>query len=109
MVSVTEARSQLQDLKAELQSLKMDYPTLREVEMLLNRTLTILERSTGSKEIAHAINSIQRLITIIRMAQITIHTFQMATGPIGWALALSGIFMTGTMIVSTWAQEVEGR
>ena len=73
----------------------MDYHALREFETLLNRTLMILERSTGSKEIRQAINNLQRLMSIIRLAQMTILTFERATGPVGWALALSGMVMTG--------------
>jgi len=94
LVSVAEARELLQGLKTEIKTLKMDYHTVIEMETLLNRTLTILERSTGSKEIKEAINNIQRLITIMRLAQVSIHTFQVATGPIGWALAISGLVLT---------------
>ena len=54
MVSIAEARAQIEALKKEIYSLKMDYHTLREFETLLNRTLMILETTTGSKEIKQA-------------------------------------------------------
>jgi len=111
LVTVAEARALLRQLKQEIADLKMDYHTVREMETLLNRTLTILEQSTGSKEIRQAINNIQRLITILRMAQYSIHAFQVATGPIGWAMAISGLALTTVTVGATFnpANEVHGR
>ena len=94
MGTITEIKQQIADLETKVSSFSMSYHEVRELETILMRTLIVLERSTGSKEVAEAINRIQRLITIIRMAQFTIHAFQMASGPIGWAFAASGLLMT---------------
>lgn len=101
MVSVAQARQTVNELKTEIDTLKMNYHTIREMEMLLNRTLTMLERTTGSKELKQSINAIQRTITILRTLQIAIHTFKAATGPLGILLALSGFAMTGVTLGSS--------
>ena len=108
LVTLEEARLKVEQLRAEIADLKMDYHSVREMETLLNRVLIMIEQGSGSKEISQFINKIQRLITIIRLAQYSIHSFYVAAGPIGWALALSGLAMTAFTMTSTIAQEMEG-
>ena len=107
MVSIAEARQKIEELRTEIESLKMDYHTLRELETVLNRTLFALEQATGSKEIKQAINNIQRLISMVRMAQLSIHALEIASGPIGWAVAISSIAATGVYISASAASQYE--
>lgn len=93
--TLDEVRSKLSELRDEIDSLNMGYHELRELETILQRTLRMLRASTGSEDVKQSIIFYQRLITIVRMAQFTIRAFQVATGPIGWAFALSGLAMTG--------------
>ena len=103
---VNRIRDAVRSLKTEIDGMTMNYHQLREMEMIANRFLTILERMTGSKEVAQAINMIQRFITMIRMAQATYLAFEAATGPIGWLFALSGAAMTA-VTAGSFAMEMK--
>ncbi len=102
--SIASLRSEIQALSEEISNLNMDYSKLLELELLLNRTLILLEKSTGSKELQQAINMIQKLISSIRMAQFTINAFYTTSGPIGWALALSGFAITAFTLAETYVE-----
>jgi len=64
---------------------EMTYSELRKLETVLYRTLGFMQKMGLPPEVDGAIQAIQRLIMNIRLLQITIHAFEMATGPIGWA------------------------
>ena len=110
---IEQMRDAISALNKEMSTLTMSYHELRELETILMRTLTMLERSTGSKEVREAINALQRLISIVRMAQFTIHAFQVATGPIGWIFAISGAISTtitaADMVASIGYDSTRGR
>ena len=105
MVTVSEAKEMITGFKNELKDMSMNYHQLREIEMVFNRFLLMIERSTGDKEIAAAINKLQMFMTFVRMAQISWVTFTTATGPLGWLAGASSIFMMlGTANMMTEAQ-----
>jgi len=76
-------------------NLEPTYAEIKKFETVLMRSLSLLRRMTGSKDVATAINAIQRLITIIRMLQVTMLAFQAATGPLGWAYLTVTAISTG--------------
>lgn len=80
-------KQQIKEVKQEVAGLSMSYHELREVETILQRTLTLLAMATGNKDVAKAIEVFQKAITTIRALQLTIHAFQVASGPLGWILA----------------------
>ena len=105
MVSIEEAKQQIEALRSEIESLNMGYHELREIETIINRTLTAIEHATGSKEIAAAINKLQQFISMVRMAQMTWRAFELATGPLGWIMFGTSVLATA-VYVSTTAYEV---
>jgi hypothetical protein len=88
MVTLAEAKEQIEDLKAQVESVQLGYRDLREIEMSIIRISSSLEKMTGSKEVQRAINSLNRLIMTIRMTQIAFTTLE-ATTPIGWLYAMA--------------------
>jgi C4-type Zn-finger protein len=102
MVTIEEARLQIEELRAEVDKLTLSYHEVRQVEIILMRTLTLIERATGSKEIQQAINKVQTLIMTIRMAQIAMHALEVASGPIGWAYAATTVISAAAMATSLY-------
>lgn len=94
MVSVEEARRQIEALEAKIKGLQLSYSELRAIETTASRILRILGRMTGSEEVSQAIAKLQRFIATVRLAQATWRMFERATGPIGWAFWLTGVAMT---------------
>ena len=88
-------------MKTEIDSLDMSYNQLREFETLLRRTLLLVERSTGDADLRRGIMVIEHAITTVRMLQFAIMGFESATGPLGIAVALSSLAMTGYMASQT--------
>lgn len=85
---IAAMRSSLADLKAEMMGFSMSYTQLRDVEIIINRMLLTLERSTGSKEIQEVINELQRVAMIVRglqIALISLEALEDTTG-VGWVL-----------------------
>lgn len=64
---------------------------LRRVEGLLFRSLGLLRRLSGNEDINAAISKIQRLVLVIRLAHSAIIALQAASGPLGWAWAITGM------------------
>jgi len=105
---IEEIRSSIKNVKSEISGLSMNYHQLREMETLLNRTLNLIEQSSGDPNIKKYAQEVSHLITILRMAQMTIHSFEVASGPIGWALALTGFAMTMYNIEATADDIIRG-
>ena len=101
MVSLTEARQQMETLELQVESTKMSYHDLRIVEMSIIRIGNALEKMTGSKEVSQAINTLNRLIFTVRSLQIAMHALDIAAGPIGWLYAAATIIGFGVMVGET--------
>jgi len=74
------------------------YVEIRRAYTLLFRTLDIAQRMSGSPELDVFITKVQRLISILNQARLTIMAFQIAAGPIGWGLAIVGLVGTALTI-----------
>lgn len=98
MVSLAEAKLEIEELQMKVSDVKLSYHDIRQVEYSITRIGNALARMTGSPEVQQAIDNLNRLISTIRMAQATLHAFEIAEGPIGWLFfAASAI---GTAIVT---------
>ena len=84
-------------------NIEPSYTNLRRLELILYRNMNYLKRLTGREDVAGAVDTLQKLIMWLRMAQITLHAFQLAAGPIGWAYfattAVGLAFTTGDMLL----------
>jgi len=83
---ISELRSNIQQLKTEINGMSMSYHQPREVETLLNRTLTLIAEASGDKDVKKFTREIQEAITILRQLQMVYRLTQVASGPLGWAL-----------------------
>lgn len=101
MVSLEEARAQIEDLKIQVEGINMGYHDLREIEVSIIRIGSALEKMTGSKEVERAISDLNRLIWTIRSVQIAIHALELAEGPIGWIYFAATLVGTGAMMYDT--------
>jgi C4-type Zn-finger protein len=88
VVTLAEARQQIEELKFKVENTKMSYHELQEVEMSITRIGSVLQRMTGSREVDGAISKLNRLIFTIRMVQVSFTTLE-ATTPIGWIYAIA--------------------
>ena len=66
------------------------YEDLRKAQTVLYRTLSLVRRLSGDENLDKAIAKIQQTIATINALRLAIAAFQAATGPLGWALALTG-------------------
>ena len=71
---------------------------IRKLEISLIRVLGYAQRLTGDENLQKGIKTIQSAITALRTLQITIRQTEMATGPIGWLLALTSAVNSGLSI-----------
>jgi hypothetical protein len=83
---IAELRTNIQQLKTEINGMSMSYHQLREVETLLNRTLSLIGEASGDKNVKKFTREIQEAITILRQLQMVYRLTQVASGPLGWAL-----------------------
>ena len=88
MVSLEEAKQEIADLQARVESTKLSRHDIQEVEMSITRIGSVLQRMTGSREVDGAITKLNRLIFTIRMVQVAFTTLE-ATTPIGWIYAIA--------------------
>lgn len=100
MPSLEEVKREVDALEARLERIGRNatYHDLRMMEATANKLMGIIRRMSGSEEVDVAIRKIQDLITIIRMAQVTIMAFNAASGPIGWGFAIVGLVATAITI-----------
>jgi hypothetical protein len=84
-------------------NIEPSYTNLRRLELILYRNMNYLKRLTGREDVAGAVSMLQNLIMWLRMAQIALRAFQMASGPVGWAYfattAIGLAFTTGDMLL----------
>ncbi len=64
---------------------------IQQFERLLFRSLSLLRRMGLPEDVTQGINTIQRMITTLRMLRISLLALQAAAGPVGWATALIGL------------------
>jgi hypothetical protein len=64
---------------------------LRQLERLAYRALGLLQRFGLPEDVNQAVEKIQRLVMTIRLLHSAIIMLQTASGPIGWALALTAV------------------
>lgn len=98
MVSLEQARAEIDELEAKIKGLQLSYSQLRAIEVTATRILRIISRMSGSEDVDAAIRKLQHLIVTVRLAQATIHAFQLASGPIGWSFALVGAVGTAISV-----------
>ena len=72
-------------------NVEQTFSQVRRLELLLYRTIGLIRRLGLPENIEEAISKIQRLVMVIRLAHSAIIAFQVASGPIGWALAAVSI------------------
>lgn len=60
------------------------------------------------EDVNSAIVHIQRLISIMNQARLAAIALNMASGPVGWALAGVGLAATGVMVYEMAENEVRG-
>lgn len=65
--------------------------SLRQVETLAYRVIGLFRRIGLPENIDAAIQKIQRAIATIRLLHSSLVALEAASGPIGWALAITGI------------------
>ena len=80
---------------------EMSYSELRKLESVLYRTMGLLLRFSGSDEIDAGIIKIQRLIAVVRAAQIALHALQIARMSVGDPLAWASFIVSGAVAVAT--------
>jgi len=97
MVSLEEAKIQIEDLKQKILDVEMSYHDIREIEIAMIRIGSALERMTGSKEVKAAISECNRLIWTIRMTMIAINALSVAEGPVGWLYSGATALALGVM------------
>lgn len=86
---------------------EMGYTELRKLEMSLIRILSLVKRFCGDENVAKAIGTIEKLIMMIRMAQIAIRALEIAEGPIGWLYAITTA-VGASISVATFASDLGG-
>jgi len=69
---------------------------LEKVQVLLYGTLGILRRLGLPEEVDSAILKIQRIIAALNMLRLALYAVEMASGPVGWAMA--GVGIAGTVL-----------
>jgi hypothetical protein len=102
VTDIENYRQKITELKQEINGLTLSYSQLKEFETLLRRTLMIVEKSTGDEDIRKSIQVIERAITTVRTLQLAITSLEMASGPIGYALAATSFIMGAYQGVSLY-------
>jgi hypothetical protein len=82
---------------------------LRQLETLGFRTLHMLEKLGLPPDAAEAVNEAQRLISTLRMLQLTMNQVEIAAGPIGWLIAGVSVASTALSVGDLIYDEVNGR
>jgi hypothetical protein len=74
---------------------EMAYSDIRKLEIVIIRCLEYAQRLTGDQNLKNGIQTIQQTITAVRSLQIALRQLEIASGPIGWALALTSAVAAG--------------
>jgi hypothetical protein len=77
---------------------KVSTESLRNLELVALRYLTIAQRMGLPEGVDAAITAITKLIVLIRQLQLTIGMLEMQLGPIGWAAYGASAFMTALSV-----------
>ncbi len=74
---------------------ELTYNEIRKLETVLIRVLSYVERLAGNADLTKLINIIQATITAVRSLQMALRALELASGPIGWAYAATGVVAAG--------------
>lgn len=85
------------------------YENIRKVQTVLYRTLGLLRRMGLGEDVSAAISEVQRFITVLNLARLTIAALQTATGPIGYAMFGISLATTGLSIGEMFDYQTRGR
>ena len=96
---MSEQESVIFNLEVQLSELSMS--ELRKLELLAYRVIGLLRRMGLPENIDAGIAKLQQFIMIVRLAHTTIVAFQRASGPIGWAMALTSLAATSITVADT--------
>jgi hypothetical protein len=95
MSSVTELKQEIDSLQSKIDSVKFSSEdtqlSLRQQTRMINEITMILERMTGSTDIAKAKQGISELIMVLMRLRMAILAVEEAAGPIGWLHAAINI------------------
>ena len=101
MVSVEEAKRQIDELTDKLDKVSASYTQIHMIERIFFQISGLIKKLTGGNEAIDAATSkLQQFITTVLMAQRAVHAFELATGPVGWAYFLTMATVTGISMVS---------
>jgi len=109
MVSLEEAKLELQQLELQVEGIKTSYHDVRQVEMSIIRIGNSLEKLTGSPQVQAAINQLNRVIWTIRALQMSLHALEVASGPFGWLYFGATALSTGMMIGEPIYDSLQGK
>lgn len=104
MPSLAQVKREIDELETKLANLQGNYRDINMIETSITRITRMFERLTGSPEIKRALDELQRFIMLVRIAQATVHAFQVASGPIGWLFFVTGMVATGLMVGDTMVE-----
>lgn len=80
---------------------------INKMRRLIYRLLYLMKQVGLPPELEKMMQIAQRVIAALNMMKLAIYQFYVSTGPIGWALALTGIATSAIMMDST-AQMLAG-
>jgi hypothetical protein len=67
----------------------LSFGTMRKLESVIVRNLAYVQRLFGNEDLNKAIDTVQRAIMTLRIMQSALHAFEIASGPLGWAYAIT--------------------
>jgi uncharacterized protein YaaW (UPF0174 family) len=68
-----------------LLDMDVGYSEVRKLEATIYRALHLMNMLGLGQNVNQVVAAIQKIVMNLRMAQATIHAFEVAAGPIGWA------------------------
>lgn len=80
---------------------------LRKLLTILNRSLALIQKFTGNDNLDAAISKMQQAIAVANALRLAMISANMASGPIGWALAAVGIIGAGVAASEFLAGPIE--
>lgn len=72
------------------------YSELRKIEAIVMKVGQIIKRMGFGETVDQVIDGINKINMGVRLLQVTVHAFEIATGPIGWIYA--GVTLVSTVM-----------
>jgi hypothetical protein len=106
MVSVTEARQELEELERLVDRVasKASYHDVRMLESSITRCLGLMQRLTGNEDMRAGIQTIQKTIMALRTIQAAYHAVMLARMAAGDPIAWFNAATTAAYAVATVAE-----